>query len=308
MVLKIFFLLSTITLSTLFVLYYWASYEVIQKGVDNVVSSGEIQSELDKYVARLKERVPDKELTIIIQHPFIVVGNGPKDVVHSHAINLVKWSVDKLKEDYFTKDPSRVIEIWLLKDAKSYQAYALKYFNIQPSTPYGFYSSQHNAIILDISTGGGTLVHEIVHPFMEANFPTCPPWFNEGMGSLYEQSTEVDNHIRGLTNWRLPGLQQAIKDKSVPSFKDLMRMDEDEFYNKDKGTNYAQSRYLCYYLQETGLLIPYYKEFSSNHKDDPTGYKSLQKILGERDIHAFQKRWERFVLSLNQDFVLTPMQ
>ena len=44
-----------------------------------------------------------------------------------------------------------------------------------------------------------------------ANFPECPPWFNEGMGSLFEQSREVDGHIRSLTNWRLARLQQEIK-------------------------------------------------------------------------------------------------
>ena len=26
------------------------------------------------------------------------------------------------------------------------------------------------------TTGGGTLVHEIVHPFLRANFPECPAW------------------------------------------------------------------------------------------------------------------------------------
>ncbi len=64
---------------------------------------------------------------------------------------------------------------------------------------------------MDISTGGGTLVHEIVHPFIEANFPNCPPWLNEGLGSLYEQSGEVQGRIHGFTNWRLHGLQADIK-------------------------------------------------------------------------------------------------
>jgi hypothetical protein len=59
---------------------------------------------------------------------------------------------------------------------------------------------------MNIQTGGGTLVHEIVLPFMEANFPQCPPWFNEGLGSLYEASSERDGEIIGLLNWRLKGL------------------------------------------------------------------------------------------------------
>ena len=52
-----------------------------------------------------------------------------------------------------------------------------------------------NALVMNIATGGGTLVHEIVHPFMEANFPACPSWFNEGLGSLYEQSGARDGRI-----------------------------------------------------------------------------------------------------------------
>ena len=31
---------------------------------------------------------------------------------------------------------------------------------------------------------------------------------------------------------------------------------------------------------------------------DPTGYATLQEVLGERDLAAFQKRWERYVAGL----------
>jgi hypothetical protein len=66
----------------------------------------------------------------------------------------------------------------------------------------------------------------------------------------------------------------------------------------DRGTNYAQARYLCYYLQEKGLLARFYREFRANRKDDPTGYNTLKKVLDEKDMTAFKKRWEEFVLKL----------
>ena len=116
---------------------------------------------------------------------------------------------------------------------------------------------------------------------MRANFPECPDWFNEGLASLYEQSEDRGGHIHGRTNWRLAGLQQAIKAKSLSSFKDLCATTTSQFYNQDKGNNYAQARYLCYYLQEKGLLVKFYREFAANHKADPTGYKTLQRVLGE---------------------------
>jgi len=125
-------------------------------------------------------------------------------------------------------------------------------------------------------------VHEIVHPFVEANFPACPAWFNEGLGSLYEQSAERNGRIVGLTNWRLRGLQEAVRKDQLPSFRELCTTTTSEFYYEDKGTNYAQARYLCYYLQEAGLLEKYYHAFRAAHQKDPSGYETLKAVL-QRD-------------------------
>ncbi len=73
-----------------------------------------------------------------------------------------------------------------------------------------------------------------------------------------------------------------------------------EFYDDGRGTNYAQARYLCYYLQDRGLLVKYYHAFVKNADKDPTGYDTLKTILGERDMAAFQKRWEEYVLKLKR--------
>ena len=249
--------------------------------------------------------MPSAEFTIVIQPPFVVVGDESEAVVKAHSEHTVKWAVDKLKQDYFAKDPKEILDIWLFKDSASYERNALALFGEKPTTPYGYYSSRHKALIMNISTGGGTLVHEIVHPFVEANFPDCPPWLNEGLGSLYEQSGEVNGHIHGYTNWRLPGLQAAIKAGKVPSFKDLMSLSSRAFYDDDKGTNYGQSRYLCYYLQQRGLLVKYYREFVNHQKDDSSGYKTLVRVLAVRDMTDFKRRWEKFVLGLQQGYDVT---
>jgi hypothetical protein len=253
-----------------------------------------------RHVERLKKKLPSADFVIVIQSPFVVIGDESPTEVTAHSEKTVKWAVDKLKQDYFTIDPKEILDIWLFKDAESYDRNALALFGEKPGTPYGYYSSAHKALIMNISTGGGTLVHEIVHPFVEANFPECPPWFNEGLGSLYEQAGEVDGHIHGYTNWRLPGLQKAIKAGKVPEFKTFTALDANAFYNDDKGTNYGQARYLCYYLQQHGLLVKFYREFQAHQKEDPTGYKSLQKVLRTVDMRAFKQKWEKFVLSLTR--------
>jgi hypothetical protein len=272
-----------------------------------IAPGGFTDADFARHVEQLKKKLPSNDFTVIIQPPFVVIGDESPQSVKEHSENTVEWTVDKLKLDFFTKDPKEILDIWLFKDADSYQRNTLALFGEKPGTPYGYYSSTHKALIMNISTGGGTLVHEIVHPFMEANFPQCPPWFNEGLGSLYEQTGEVKGHIHGYTNWRLPGLQKAIRAGKVPEFKSLTALDAHGFYDEDKGTNYGQSRYLCYYLQERELLIKFYREFYARQKQDPTGYKTLQKILGTVDMRAFKQRWEKYVLGLSQDLVLTPI-
>jgi hypothetical protein len=240
--------------------------------------------------------------SIVIQKPFVVIGDEPQKVVQQHARDTVKWAVDRLMQDFFTKDPNHILDIWLFKDKASYEKHTRLLFTDTPNTPFGYYSPRHKALIMNIATGGGTLVHEIVHPFMEANFSECPPWLNEGLGSLYEQCGDVNGHIHGFTNWRLPGLQRAIGEKRVPSFKTLMEMDSSAFYDDDKGTNYGQARYLCYYLQQHGLLVKFYQEFVARQKEDPSGFKSLQKVLAEPDMDAFKIKWEKYVLGLRQGY------
>ncbi len=260
-------------------------------------TAGLTNADYAQHIIELKKKLPDG-FSLFIERPFVVVGDGGPDDVKSLCQGTVKWSVELLKRDYFRRDPDEIISIWLFKDDASYRKYTKSVFGDEPGTPYGYYSPAHRALIMNIATGGGTLVHEIVHPFVRANFPKCPAWFNEGLGSLYEQCGERDGHIVGFPNWRLPGLQRAIKADAIPSFKELTSTSDSEFYGDDKGTNYAQARYLCYYLQEQGKLTTFYHDFVANQKVDPTGYKTLVKTLDEGDMDAFTKNWETFVLKL----------
>ena len=235
-----------------------------------------------------------------VEPPFLVVGNGDPGMIKLWATGTVRWTAARLRKAYFKRDPTKVITIWLLRDDDSYQRAAMRLFGREPGTLYGFYSHDRQLMLMNINTGGGTLIHELVHPYMEANFPACPSWFNEGLGSLYEQSSTRGGHIIGLTNWRLAGLQRAIRAGKVPSFKALTSTTTHQFYDEDMGTNYAQSRYLLYYLQEQGKLHRYYHRFFKDQATDPTGYKTLRKVLGDEgaDMAAFKKKWERYVMGL----------
>lgn len=265
----------------------------------NVAISDDRRTDADyaQHIRELKTRLPNDSFRIVLQKPFVVVGDGGLENVKRSASATVKWAVDSIKKDYFEKDPQHIIDVWLFKDPESYQKHNKILFDKVPNTPYGYYSPINRALVMDISTGGGTLVHEIVHPFIESNFAQCPSWFNEGLASLYEQSSSRNGHIVGLTNWRLRGLQLALDDNRVPSFKELCSTSRREFY-EGNSTNYAQARYLCYYLQEKGLLVKFYHAFRKNVASDPTGFRTLQQVLKRTDMTAFEQQWAEYVLKL----------
>ncbi|MFP6671997.1 MAG: hypothetical protein VB857_11320, partial [Pirellulaceae bacterium] len=82
------------------------------------------------------------------------------------------------------------------------------------------------------------------------------------------------------------------------SFSELCGTTTNQFYREDPGTNYSQARYLCYYLQERGLLVRYYHQVRKSVNDDPTGYKALMAVLAVTDMEKFQQDWEKYVMTL----------
>lgn len=239
---------------------------------------------------------------VVVEPPFVVIGDEGRAQVVARAEGTVRWAVERLRAEYFRDDPTDLIEIWLFGTAEAYERAAVERFGGPATTPYGYYTHRHHALVMNIATGGGTLVHEIVHPFMAANFPACPSWFDEGLASLYEQSADHDGRDRpriwGLPNWRLPDLQRAIEAGEVPSSAVLTATGDRPFYDADPGTNYAQARYLCLWLQEHGLLREYYRAFTEAAEVDPTGHRTLARIVGVEDMDGWDRAWQRWVMGL----------
>jgi hypothetical protein len=101
------------------------------------------------------------------------------------------------------------------------------------------------------------------------------------------------------SKWRLPGLKAALAAGTVQPFEKLRATADEQFYEDDEGTNYAQARYLCYWLQEQGLLEDFHREFVAAAQEDPSGFATLSRIVGyERDMSVFDAKWRKFVLGL----------
>ena len=253
------------------------------------------KDELDTRVKELEKKLDGQGFKVLVEAPFVVVGDESLPKVKSRA-NFVRWVVRLIEADYFSKQPDKIIEVWLFRNEKTYRKGAKKFFDDEPETPYGYYSPDDNALVMNIGPGAGTLSHELVHPYIEANFPNSPSWFNEGLASLYEQPREREGHMWGTTNWRLPGLTSMIKAKSLPSVKALLTTSREGFYEASYDS-YAYARFLCQYLQDHGKLRDFYKKFVADK--DTTGQAALEAVLG-MELAAFDPIFQKWALGLKR--------
>jgi hypothetical protein len=252
------------------------------------------QKELEAHAKALEKKLDGQGYTILVEPPFVVVGDYAAKDVKRTTTGFLRDKLALLEKDFFTKRPEKLLEVWLFKNERSFRKGAKKFFGDAPDTPFGYYSPDHNALVMNAS-GLGTLSHELVHPYMEVNFPDVPSWFNEGLASLFEYPGERKGHIIGNVNWRLPNLKKEIKAKTLPKLDVLLSTTSDEFYGAEYDA-YAYARYLMYYLQEQGKLQEFYKTFLADKKD-LTGASALKKVLGE-DLETFEPKWRKWVLAI----------
>ena len=186
--------------------------------------------------------------------------------------------------------------MYLLAGRKSYLDFCKRTFGEEPGTPYGFYTPRGERLVMNIRTGGGTLVHEMFHSLVKYDFPKIPTWLNEGIASLYEQCRVTPAGLVGLKNWRYAGLMRGLSGGRTKTLEELTALSTAEFYGEGSGLNYAQARYLCMYLQQRGLLVSFYKAFRGSVGEDPTGIKTLRKVIAPQELEVFEKAlvgWEK---------------
>lgn len=262
----------------------------------SLAAMGPRPAEVSQYV---QSRKLPKGMTAVWEPPFLVVGDESPETVKRRAKDIVRWCRDLLLKDFFTEVPSQLHEVWVLRDAASYEHISRSEFNTTPSTPYGYYLASKRALIMNIKPGYGTLTHELVHPFFEHAWPNHPAWLNEGLASLFEFPFEDGGHLKGRVNWRLPALQNGLRAKVVPSLSALAKLSDAAFYADDSGVYYAQARYVCFWLQERGLLVRFVRRAIELQHEDPTGLRALEEVLGA-EPDSVRSEWEHFVLGLSQ--------
>ncbi len=73
---------------------------------------------------------------------------------------------------------------------------------------------------------------------------------------------------------------------------------ERNFRGPREGTNYAQARYFCMYMQKKGVLEEFYRTFRDDRAIDPRGLKAVGKIFPQMSWRELDDDFRKFVLEL----------
>ena len=147
------------------------------------------------------------------------------------------------------------------------------------------------------------LFHEFTHALHFADQDALnqkhPVWICEGLACLFEAFRKKKNGIVGVSNHRLGRLKEQIRGGSVISWNRLFRMGRWEFMRCSRSA-YAVAGFIMRYLQDKGLLSRWYKEYTRHYKEDPTGAKALEKVLGCGTEEA-EHKWRKWVLQQSEE-------
>ncbi len=228
----------------------------------------------------------------IVEAPFIIAGDLSEAELRKISRSTIQPILYALQRSYFWTAPDQPISLVMLQSVDSYRQVARKLDGYDALRYHGYFRREERRIVLDLSSGNGTLAHELTHALVAFDFPTAPEWFDEGLASLHEQGefTEDGGTLIGSHNWRLLALKQALKNGQLKPLEELIG--SEEFRQEGEGLQYAQVRYLCLYLQQRGLLKNFYHQFRDAAEADPHGVHTLHRLLEVETLSQFDEDFQ----------------
>lgn len=245
----------------------------------------------------------DGRFHIVIRSPFVLAGDLMAEQLNRYYDETIVPTQRALSAQFFDTPPAHPIVVLLLRNDDSYRDVSISFDGLNRDCYAGYYIRDERRIVVNVSTGNGTLAHELAHALAHADCESLPEWFDEGFASLFEESEFSHDGFQliGLPNWRIHYLGPALKTKRLPSIESMIT--RGEIRSGNQGLDYALARYLCLYLQDRRLLGPYYRKLRHALTRDPTGRTTLLQLLQEDDIEAIDTDFDTWLRSTYRSYV-----
>ena len=250
--------------------------------------------------------------TRVVGNLYVLAAPGSVKALFDAAASLLERALPPLFDRRFDRRPDAGVSVLFFASRSAFDAFALERSSVLGSGNAGLYERSSRVIAVDLSGGAAflpTLTHEIVHPILEADFPLAPVWLNEAVASVFEAPVFTqDGGIHGAREtWRYAELKAF---RAVPRTRALVRIDslfgmsgptfrglsEDrQSMDLERGRLHAAvARGFAVWLDEQGLLWPFYRAWRDEVGADPTGEKTFTALLGT-SLEAANVTWLAWV-------------
>lgn len=265
-------------------------------GVD-AAPAYDLAADLEARRALAKKDLGGRATSAVVSDVYLLVfPEGPSQAVADARTREGERIVRAFMDGKFAQKPFRAVTAYLFATSAAYQAFCLKISGKACMSPYGYYEPEDRRILMNGAGLYGTFTHEIVHTFVEADFPEAPTWLNEGIASVFEQPYYDATGIHGAKNWRLPKLMNALStEPATIRIQNLFAMSDEAFRGPREDLNYAFARYLCQWLDVQGKLWPFYHRYRDTFARDATGVAAFEAIVGKApsELDAPFRAWLR---------------
>jgi hypothetical protein len=244
----------------------------------------------------------------LVMPPFVLVTNAPPSL-EDDAKSLVSAVQERFRADLFDAQPTTTTTIWLFASERAFHEEAGKLGKFDMSPFYSvtqkpqfarayFNPFAHELFAYPEHQYGlrKTLVHELVHVYVEANHPSAATWIHEGLASLfgYAVRTRSGRVEVGPRMWFPIVMNHTYASAPMPSVERVVDASHVGFhFGADEGGFYEVSAFIIYWLHEHQLLRPFLAAYrdrgseSSGKTLSAVTHRSLEEL--DVELRRFAK-------------------
>ncbi|MDA0835317.1 MAG: hypothetical protein O2955_19065 [Planctomycetota bacterium] len=262
-----------------------------------------LASDMLQTARALRMRLDDDRYRILVRAPFVLAGDLSAQQLDEYYRETIVPTQRALNTQFFDRLPKHPISVLLLHDDDSYREVSHAFDGLHRDCYAGYYIRDERRIVVNVSTGNGTLAHELAHALAHADHEDLPEWFDEGFASLFEQSefSEDGLQLLGLTNWRIHYLAPALNRDRLPPLEQMFS--RQAIRSQNEGLDYAMARCFCLFLQERRLLAPFYRKMRQSLPNKSSSKETILDLFGYDDFTAIDAQFTAWLRTTYKAYV-----
>ena len=219
-----------------------------------------------------------------VESDLFVLVRAEEGARFDEAADLAQRGLDAYLGSFFSRRPDRAVTVYVVRSATAFAQLRDGRLTSRVEGDLGAYSRSTRDLIVNIGPGSSSILHELVHPLVQTDFPRAPSWFEEGIAALFEKPVfDPPGELHGARNWRTNRLDAALASpakRGKMHLQSLFALDDNTLDGPDQDVDNAMARTFCQWVDGRGLLWPFYRAWRDGVAEDPGGEKSFAQVTG----------------------------